>query len=541
MFRFFKAPTIKLHRTPVAKQDDTPLLKTIPDHDRDEALEAAHAALPACYKLTGFKHEDVVKFVAFGCQGTAEPSQTLVGKKIAEMIDADPSTAPDFILLLGDNLYPEGAKGPRSKGFINSFYKPYHDLIQKKLPFFVITGNHDFNFRDEAALPFQEGGLKRVTNEVAHTYLPDAHHTVADKVAVYQQQALDVRTLPTWNMPSRYYALDIGKTRIFCVDSSTYIADFLQMNDASQTANNNQAIWLQTAYRGAKESQMKCVIALHHPLYSPGKRAFKNDLRLYLTIEQRQAIRQQFPRPDKHYSSYNVYLLECLKHQALNFDFNLSAHDHNQYYFNNGQMKQLTLGGGGGPTQNRCEFGQQQNMGFFTKQFGYGTLEMTLHDPAAPITFKVHTTQGNTLAFTDRTHLAEYSPQNDTEVSRVIQAIEKAIHTYFEFIQSKQNEDRTHFLSFNKNHGTSVIEGVHTLWLKIHLDKQYDYKEFIKMVHDQCAAIQPWGGVSEHGFMNHLNQALSATFQEPTSLEALYKKTLIDEEVYEMRTLSLST
>lgn len=497
--------------------------KKVSETQRDEAKEAAYAAQPRVYTLSGIEGPNL-EFIAVGCQGTANDAQAKVAAAIHESIRN--GKQPSFILLLGDNLYPKGVTSPRSSQFDTSFQKPYRELIAKHIPFFIITGNHDYNMRDEARfLPASKEGVDQILNEVAYSYLPDDRIGNTDaKIKLYTETTLDLTNLPAWNMPARYYALDAGDTRILCLDSSTYIADYLLTKDNSgQTPETNQALWLKRVTQEAKEANKQCILATHHPIYSPGKRAFKNDLRLYLSKEQRLAIRKLFPDLDKHSSPYNAYLSACLKEQNLQYDFTLTAHDHNQYYYNDGTIKQLTLGGGGGPLQPRLEFEHQADMGCFIKDYGYGAIKTKLNTPTQ-LKFSIHPLHQPSLFFSTQGVNAKQSHLHDEQTNPLITAVKQAVNQYFQFIATKQTSDRKTFLLTNLSHGHREIECAHQAWHLVNAKEIPEYALLTKSLYALVRKTEPFiKEKAEHAFSRILDQALSDLLGEETSLKNLAK------------------
>lgn len=72
-------------------------------------------------------------FVMIGDSGHGEPEQYAVA---AQML----ALHPDFMLHLGDVVYPNGQTG----GYDPYFFAPYHDLIDR-VPVFPTLGNHDYH------------------------------------------------------------------------------------------------------------------------------------------------------------------------------------------------------------------------------------------------------------------------------------------------------------------------------------------------------------------------------------------------------------
>lgn len=80
--------------------------------------------------------KDKIKFLAIGDFGTGDDNQT----GIAAQMLRDHKTSPlDFVLAVGDNIYPDGG----GRHFAKKFERPYSGLIREGVPFHAVLGNHD--------------------------------------------------------------------------------------------------------------------------------------------------------------------------------------------------------------------------------------------------------------------------------------------------------------------------------------------------------------------------------------------------------------
>ncbi|MBI3737049.1 glycosyltransferase family 39 protein [Candidatus Sumerlaeota bacterium] len=85
-----------------------------------------------------------LRFAALGDAGEGNRRQRHVADRMAELNDRTPLTA---VLLLGDNLYgDESFEIAMKKRFLN----PYQSLLEKKVPFFAVLGNHDVEVKGRA-------------------------------------------------------------------------------------------------------------------------------------------------------------------------------------------------------------------------------------------------------------------------------------------------------------------------------------------------------------------------------------------------------
>lgn len=112
----------------------------------------------------------VVRFIAVGDTGKGNAGQKQVADAMADFCARE---GCDFVVLLGDNIYPSGITGPDDPSMQERFEKPYARL---GIPFHVVLGNHDYG-NDGAGTEFDKGA-----NEVAYSKsstkwrLPAPHH-----------------------------------------------------------------------------------------------------------------------------------------------------------------------------------------------------------------------------------------------------------------------------------------------------------------------------------------------------------------------------
>ncbi len=91
------------------------------------ASRAVFSAAPAQNRL---------KFIAIGDFGTGDDNQA----GIASLMFRDHKTSPlDFVIAVGDNIYPDGS----GRRFVKNFERPYATLIREGVKFHAVLGNHD--------------------------------------------------------------------------------------------------------------------------------------------------------------------------------------------------------------------------------------------------------------------------------------------------------------------------------------------------------------------------------------------------------------
>lgn len=168
----------------------------------------------------------VVRFAAFGDMGTGDSDQKDVAQSMLNYHSKYPF---DTVLMLGDNIYPDG----NPKDLLDKFERPYAELIQRGVNFYASLGNHDVRRGRDAQIHY-----------------------------------------PLFHMDGHsYYSFTKGPRdenliEFFALDSTSF-----------DTAQRN---WLEAALTKSK-AQWK-VAFFHHPIYSSG-RTHGSDTRLRAQLE----------------------------------------------------------------------------------------------------------------------------------------------------------------------------------------------------------------------------------------------------------------
>jgi len=121
-----------------------------------------------------------------GDTGSGTTEQYLVAKHIQKYNNTNKL---DAVILLGDNIYEEGVNSTDDPQFQDKFELPYQSI---NLPFYLLLGNHDY-----ANL----SGTHAYNNHAIHQV---NYHKLSDK----------------WNMPRRYYSVQIGNNEFFMLDTN---------------------------------------------------------------------------------------------------------------------------------------------------------------------------------------------------------------------------------------------------------------------------------------------------------------------------------
>src|SRR5262245_6705517 len=151
-----------------------------------------------------------LRFAVLGDWGTGDNAATGIA---AQMARAHATSPLDFVIATGDNIYPDGC----GRRFVKSFERPFTALLQDRVKFHTVLGNHD---------------------------VKDGRQ--------------DQCQYPLFNMGGRsYYTLKQGDG----------LAEFFMLD--SNDLDANQAAWLEGELRASK-ARWKIAV-FHHPIYSSGQ------------------------------------------------------------------------------------------------------------------------------------------------------------------------------------------------------------------------------------------------------------------------------
>jgi 3',5'-cyclic AMP phosphodiesterase CpdA len=152
---------------------------------------------------------DSLRFLAIADSGSGNANQRAVGAQMAERNRRRPV---DLVLMGGDNIYPDG----NLLDVERTFQQPYRELLQARVPFHAVLGNHD---------------IRTGNGDPQLRYRP-------------------------FGMAGRWYALRRGPVEFFLIDTN--------VNARWQ----HQMPWLKQAL-AASSAPWKIMVG-HHPLYSSG-------------------------------------------------------------------------------------------------------------------------------------------------------------------------------------------------------------------------------------------------------------------------------
>ena len=200
-----------------SQKDEKALDTLTATHQRWVTL-ARGATLPAFLQqappvFEAIPSKPAVRVIAIGDFGREGPNQSNVAAAVAAY---HRRKTVDLGLTLGDNFEPDGVTSPadqRWKGGWAQIYDP------PAIPFFAVTGNHDWGFSDSPAAEI-----------------------------LYSRQS------PSWRMPALYYSFTAGSAQFFAL--------------ATQAWSETQLKWLEQELERST-ARWKIVYG-HHPIYSYG-------------------------------------------------------------------------------------------------------------------------------------------------------------------------------------------------------------------------------------------------------------------------------
>ncbi|MBF0455743.1 MAG: metallophosphoesterase [Magnetococcales bacterium] len=172
--------------------------------------------------------QSTLVFYALGDQGSGSTAQRQVAATMEE--EAQRAGDLDFILLLGDNFYPNGVLSIDDPQWKSKFETIYTGPTLSTLPFIAVLGNHD-------------------------------HRGNQDAQVLYSQRALGSKR---WKMFDRVFAVNLGQ-----VDGKPLVR-LVGLDTTDKKSFNRQGQFLRTVFSNNQKNPVWRIAAGHHPLYSIG-------------------------------------------------------------------------------------------------------------------------------------------------------------------------------------------------------------------------------------------------------------------------------
>ncbi|MDP2269287.1 MAG: metallophosphoesterase [Archangium sp.] len=264
-----------------------------------------------------------VRFIALGDTGKGNPGQFQVGAAMGTFCAAH---GCDFVILLGDNFYPNGVGSTDDPQWKKAFVDPYASV---EAPFYAVLGNHDCG-GDGAGTDLPRGDVQVAYSEVN----------------------------PKWRMPGRHYKWSIGEVDFFVADTNR------SMFSVDEDVRADFEKWLP-----ASKATWKIAFA-HHPYLSNGEHGNAGSYDGLPFV------------PVANGASVKSFLDDRVCGQA---DFLFTGHDHSiQWLEPTCDGTELIVSGGGAKTTRllgkQPAHYQSRNLGFVYVIIRGNTLTASFHD-----------------------------------------------------------------------------------------------------------------------------------------------------------------
>ena len=141
--------------------------------------------------------------------GSGNDDQYLVSESMSKLIAKNPKIKS--VMIVGDNIYPDGCQTVDDEQFITKFQDPYKHI---KLPFYLCLGNHDYHTKAQT--------------QIDYTF---SKHNLNKK----------------WNMPKKWYSQQFPHCEFFFIDTNfEYYSESViqkQLRDTIQSIKNSKKKW----------------------------------------------------------------------------------------------------------------------------------------------------------------------------------------------------------------------------------------------------------------------------------------------------------
>lgn len=368
----------------------------------NEALKAAREVGPHAYKLEGLAADEDLCYIEIGCGGDGSEEQikvaNLINAKIKELSDAGKKV--HFLILLGDNIYPNGASSPFDKAFTERIENMYHTKV------ICVPGNHDGDIQNPL-IRRSYNPREVILNETAHNYVPegDKFPTVAakrkfweeekqaevpdedeeieafvkisnDKNYRVQRKIVNYHELQNYIMPNTVDSYYTEREELFIVDSNMLAEDFINWTDWKDNQASlhpkNQIPFLIAEYEDAKKHGRKTLFKMHQLPITTGERGLENktDTSFYIpSVVQVTRLKKLLETTSE---SHNEFIRLIFKKIEIELPEASGAHDHYMELYDDGKYLQIVSGGGGSEhKQQLVSHLHHPNIKFSVSQHGY--------------------------------------------------------------------------------------------------------------------------------------------------------------------------
>lgn len=247
-----------------------PLFAQLKPAPLDDGYRGGHIA--GIKKLDG-----ALNFIVFGDWGRmGEYFQKGVAR---EMGKAGYDLEPEFLVVTGDNFYPNGVASVQDYQWIGSFESIY-SASSLQCPWYVVLGNHDYRGNVQAEIDYSKISRR-------------------------------------WTMPERYYSKKVmidedpaQQVLLVFIDSSPFITGYYEESKYANVLQQDtvaQKRWLEKTLSD-NDPQIKWKIVVgHHPLYTGGDRIDDPS-----TLDMRKSFKPLFDK-------FNVDLYLCGHEHSLQY------------------------------------------------------------------------------------------------------------------------------------------------------------------------------------------------------------------------------
>jgi tartrate-resistant acid phosphatase type 5 len=198
----------------------------------------AFISLALAVLLQSVVHGETLHFLAIGDAGSGTVMQTSVADAMGRFAQQTRSNSPlNFVLVLGDNFYPQGVTSIHDPQW-NTKFESMYEAKALPVPFIAVLGNHDWK-----------------------TDSPDVEIAYAK-----------ANPKSRWQMDGHFYkrtfAIDDVQADFFMIDSALWDGDSHIDKYSDKKMGDKQLTWLREQL-SASTARWKFVAA-HHPIFSNG-------------------------------------------------------------------------------------------------------------------------------------------------------------------------------------------------------------------------------------------------------------------------------
>ena len=144
--------------------------------------------------------------ILVGDTGCGNNDQYLVSKSMSKLIKKNPGIKS--VMIIGDNIYPDGCQTVDDEQFITKFQDPYKNI---DLPFYLCLGNHDYHTKAQT--------------QIDYTF---SKHNKDHK----------------WNMPKKWYSQQFPHCEFFFIDTNfEWLSEYViqkQLRETIQSIQNSK-------------------------------------------------------------------------------------------------------------------------------------------------------------------------------------------------------------------------------------------------------------------------------------------------------------